>query len=83
MERLRDDLSARVTDANKALEQSMSERVSQLGEAMTAAIERGQSRKSATEEEQVRQQERARRLHEAAESARNAAREEAEGTVSV
>ncbi len=82
MDRLHDDLAARVSDADETLERSMSERVTQLGVAMTGAIERGQSRRNSTEEEQRRQHERAQQLRDAATAARSTA-ETSQGAVAV
>lgn len=72
-ERLRDDLSQRLADANRGLEQAMEEQVSQVANAMMQAIERAQDIRVSAENEQHDQRDRARRLKEAAERARFAA----------
>jgi small GTP-binding protein len=72
-ERLRDDLSQRLADANRGLEQAMEEQVSQVANAMMRAIERAQGIRESAENEQREQRDRAQRLKEAAERAREAA----------
>ena len=72
-ERLRDDLGARIGDADNTLQESMKVRVEELGEAMAKAVERGQRQRESNEYEQNRQRERAQELRSAAERARRAA----------
>jgi len=73
IDRVKQDLAERVNDANTNLDKEMEDQVSNIAEAMMRAIERAQEAKSAAEREQEQQRQRARRLREAATSAREIA----------
>lgn len=70
LDRLKEDLVARIQDADQNLKSELEARVTNLGEAMTEAIERGQARKSANEQDQAVQKARSSRLRESARKAR-------------